>query len=528
MLAHTPHAFRSTRPILAALSLALLAGASWAQPLPGERALLLEYGTTQLQVGNGVNDLASADLDGDGDLDVVSVNEAANQVRLLFNRGNGVFSMQSINVGGSPAAVGPADLDGDGDIDLVVGGYTQLRVLLNDGTGAFALGAPLPLAGVEYGVVAVIPHDVDGDGLLDVVVGIYEHVLPSGSYTGGVAVAFGDGAGGLTLSPTHELPLPAHRLVAADFNGDGQLDVAELGGYVSASRVDVAFGASDGSFVNSGTQYIAGSYASGLEQGDWDGDGDVDIAAGGKYSLPLLFNDGTGHFTLGGTLNPGYYTKGIAAGDLDNDGDLDLAATSGGSYAMRLYENNGSGGFTLGTTLGTTLQTLAVLLADTNGDGYLDPWTGDYSTGQVTIGASRVLVACYGQAKPNSLGCLPGLGATGTPTAGGAGLVVQAGKLLIDQPALVLASLMPGALPGLGGTLLVLPPWLEIPGVTSHGSGNPLLCDGALSLPVSGAVLGALGVGTRVYLQVLSADPGLPHPPKVSLSDGLWFEVSAP
>ncbi|MCB9896676.1 MAG: VCBS repeat-containing protein [Planctomycetes bacterium] len=517
---------RLARPIGCGLALVLAASSIAAQPLPDEHALLIDYGMTSLQAGGGVSDLASADLDGDGDLDVIAVDLYGNRVRVFMQDAAGAFVPQAIVVTGTPEAVAPVDLDGDGDVDLVVGCDKSLRVLLNDGAASFSATTPISLAGADYTVVAVIAHDVDADGLPDVIVGISEHILPSGSYTGGVAVAFGDGRGGLVLAPTSELPQPAHRLVAADFDGDGQIDVAELGGYVSASKVDVAFGRADGSFVPSGTQYNSGLYASGLAQADLDGDGDVDLASGNKYSLPLLMNDGTGHFTAGATLSPGYYTKGIVGGDLDLDGDVDLLATSGSSYAMRLYRNGGAGTFALAKTLPTTLQTLHVMLADTNGDGYPDAWSGDYSTGQIQAGESHVLLAEYGAAKVDSLGCTPSLTASGSPAAGGAGLVVQAGALQIDQPALVLLGLFPAALPGLGGTLLVSPPWAALPAATSHGSGDPSVCDGTLVLPVSGAALGALGIGTRVYVQVLTVDPGLPVAPKVALTNGTWLEVS--
>src|SRR4029078_10277933 len=102
------------------------------------------------------------------------------------------------------------------------------------------------------------------------------------------------------------LPLPAFNLVVADFDGDGQWDAAELGGYVTASMVNLAFGAGDGTFVNGPASYGAGMYAGGLAAGDWDGDGAVDLATGGKYDLRLLGNNGSRGVTAGANPTPAH------------------------------------------------------------------------------------------------------------------------------------------------------------------------------------------------------------------------------
>jgi hypothetical protein len=302
------------------------------------------------------------------------------------------------------------------------------------------------------------------------------------------------------------------------------LDVAQLGGYVTASGLYLAFGATDGTFVN-GPAYATGLYAGGLAAVDFDGDGVVDLATGSKYFLRLWHNDGAGVLSVGQSVTSGYYVKGLAAGDLDNDGDADMIATYGSSAAIVILENAGNGQFAPTASLPASVQDYAVLLADTNGDGYLDPWAGDVQSGLLIHAASHCIVARYGDAKANSLGCLPTWTATGTPSIGGAGFTPQVIHEIAARPALVLAGSASAAIPALGGHLLVSAPWIFVPGTTSAGSGDPTLCDGTLALPISGSMLAPIGVGTKIFLQVLSSDPGAADGTGASLSDGLRFEV---
>ncbi len=518
-------AFPAAIPI-ASLTLVLFAPTAASQGLPSEYALAQRYDARSMQVGAGVDDLVAADLDGDGDLDAVSADAVANQLQLLINNGSGAFAQRTIAIGNAPATLATVDLDGDGDLDLVIGCSTELRTLVNDGAANFRAGVTVSLPSGDADPVSVIPCDLNGDGLLDLLAGVYVHSLPSGSYTGGVVVALGNGFGGFTVRATQPLPLPTHRIVAADFNGDGWLDVASLGGFITASRLDVVFGASNGTFVGSGTQYTVGQYCSGLVQGDLDGNGSIDLAAGGKYSVRVFLNQGAGTFAAGQLLTPGTYAKGLALGDIDHDGDLDLLATSGSAMAMRLYSNGGHGLFALTASVPTTLQTLSVLLADANGDGYDDLWSGDYSSGVVTIAMSRTMVAGYGQGTINSRGSRPELTASGLPTVGSSDFALQASGLIVDQPAFVVASPMPGAIAAFGGTLLVAPPGLILSVLTSHGGGNPLVADGTLTVPVTAAQLAAVGLGTRFYVQVLANDPG--RSSGATFSNGVWFEVSPP
>lgn len=510
--------------VTAGLCVALLAGTARAQLLPGEQCLHMTYSSSAKVVGNAVLDIASADLDGDGDVDLLTADTYTGMIRMLLNNGSGVFNQQNINPGVNPAALALADVDGDGDPDLFIGHSGGLRWLRNDGAAHFSAAATFAFPPNEANANAVRVADVNEDGVLDVLLAFTSHPSTAG-LTGGLWVLLGDGAGGFQPLPTTDLPLYPHEVALTDVDGDGHLDVVDLGGYISASAVGILSGRGDGTFASALPSFAVGIYAGGLAVGDFDGDGDADIATGFKYNLSVRLNDGIGHFTLAQSVTTGAYVKGIAAGDLDRDGDLDLLATSGSASMIRLLTNDGNGNFALTASIPASIQCYSVLLADTNGDGYLDAWAGDVTTGQLFSGASHCVVARYGAAKVNSTGALPWMTASGSTAVSGAGFVAAATKLLPTQPALVVVGFAPFAQPMLGGLLLVAPPSIFVPAVTDAGSGDPNLSDATLTLPISGAQLGLGGVGTRVYLQVLSGDPQHPDGSMASLTDGVRFEI---
>jgi hypothetical protein len=507
------------------MGLALLAGAVSAQVLPGEEALQVQYTPSAYTAGSAVTDLVSADIDHDGDVDVLSADGTAGVIRVLVNAGAQGFFPRTINTGVTPSVLAIGDLDSDGYPDLVVGFNSGMRWMRNDGAGNYSVAATYLFPAGDTDPVAARLADVNEDGNLDAVLGLNSH-QGAGGAVGGLWIALGDGAGGFQPLATQDLALRAANITIADFNGDGHLDVAELSGqpFIS-SAVTIVFGLGDGSFANAGPGFGAGIYAHGLASGDFDGDGDVDIATGFKYWVSVRMNDGNGNFTLAQSVGVGSYVKGITVGDIDRDGDLDIVATSGTAKALRLMANDTTGHFTYFGQVPVSIQCFSVLLADTNNDGYLDAWAGDAQTGELFSGASHCIVARYGKGKLNSLGVLPAMTATGVPSISGEGFIPEGTRLLPLQPAVFVVGTDASVRPALGGLLLVQEPWFLVPTKTSAGSGNPSQSDGTVTLPVGAEQLGGAGVGTKFFIQVLALDPLQVDGTLASLSDGLWFEI---
>jgi hypothetical protein len=339
------------------------------------------------------DDLALADLDGDGDLDVVYGPDESGDLRTLVNQGGlqggtpGSFEL------GTPISDLPTpwivrfelgDLDGDADADLFLldddlGGEAEDRVYVNQGgaqggtAGTFAdSGQRLsPLDGAE-----VLLVDVERDGDLDAVVrnGIRvleqdeptELWLNQGGAQGGTPGQFALAAQDLGSSTVPVFDGSLRRLASGDFDGDGDADLVLVVGFELAIYLNQggAQGGVEGAFAATG-QSLAYTEALlvGTEVRDFDGDGDVDLAAASTYGSLLVFlNGGSGSFTASPWCIASAESSGMAlqAADFDLDGELDLAAgsftSSGeprlvegtGAPSLALYFGDGTGRFAFG------------------------------------------------------------------------------------------------------------------------------------------------------------------------------------
>jgi hypothetical protein len=216
--------------------------------------------------------------------------------------------------------------------------------------------------------------DFNGDGNPDV-------ALLDGS--GNINVLLGNGNG--TFSPPVVSPVGAVVVygpaVIADLNGDGKLDIA-------TPYVGVYFGNGDGTF-SAGPQYPEGEYGGAeISAGDFNHDGLLDLAvvACGNYCTTyVLLGQGDGTFQNDGGTN-GASASPPAVGDYNRDGKLDLAEITYLSYTYLplILLGNGDGTFQNGATYGTT-EMSTVSTADFNGDGILDLAGVDISGSAVDV-----------------------------------------------------------------------------------------------------------------------------------------------
>jgi hypothetical protein len=179
-------------------------------------------------VGSAPQSVVLGDVDGDGDLDLLTANYNDNSVSVRLNDGAGSFAAPATNaepaVGNSPFSLALGDVDGDGDLDLLTandsnGGTVSVR--LNDGAGSFAAPATNAETTVGNYPRSLTLGDVDGDGDLDL-------LTANDNYAGTASVRLNDGAGGFAAPATNANPAVgsySQSLALGDVDGDGDLDL---------------------------------------------------------------------------------------------------------------------------------------------------------------------------------------------------------------------------------------------------------------------------------------------------------------
>lgn len=277
---------------------------------------------------------------------------------------------QTYPSGDLPYSVETADLNGDGILDVVSANTISddISVLLGRGGGRFA--AARTVAQVDSPRTAVTA-DFDEDGRVDVAV--------SDVRTRGVSVLRGDGRGGLGSPVRYAVGEQPRTVVTSDFDRDRHADLAVV------NRIDdtisVLLGHGDGTFAAARTYPAGDRLAAGgdgdaydVEVVDVNRDGAPDLAVANRASnnVSLLLGDGDGGFRPGAIYPVGRTPYDVEASDLDGDGEPDLAVGNGDSRDISILLGRGDGTFTPRPPQGEGLWAFALSVADVDGDGHED------------------------------------------------------------------------------------------------------------------------------------------------------------
>lgn len=251
----------------------------------GQFAAPMHYG-----VGSAPKDALIGDLDGDGREDVVIANSGSNDVSVLRGNGDGTLAAEvRYDAGASPSFLAMADLDADGRNDLVVANNASADVSVLLGAGDGTLRPQVRFGAGAYPTSLAI-GDFNSDGRLDVAVANdTPFSTPDATLPGAVAILFGNGDG--TLGPRTELGVGegVSRLITADFNSDGRLDIAVA--YYFSHTVSMFLSGPDGN-LSPESRFSVFPNPSGLVAGDFDASGFVDLLAvvGGPSTAVFLPN----------------------------------------------------------------------------------------------------------------------------------------------------------------------------------------------------------------------------------------------
>jgi uncharacterized repeat protein (TIGR01451 family) len=348
------------------------------------------------RVGTSPTAIVVGDFNGDGKPDIAVLNSGSRNVSILLGNGDGTFQpAKSFDVGGdNPSSIAVADFNGDGKLDLEIAipgdipappttfptcTQSSVNLMLGNGDGTFQ--AARRAVTVDSSNLSLTVGDLNGDAKTDLVVlrSQRDPACPVGG--GNIFLGGGDGS----FQTAGEIAATAPVLVA-DFNGDGKPDLVAGGG--------VLLGNGDGTFralvalpLPGGCGFLCQQSFSNVVAADFNGDGKLDLAIGRatrrcdicsigtprSFSTLVLLGNGDGTFQAPQTAGPGGFF--LVTGDFNGDGKPDIAASPtiyAGSSLFHLLLGKGDGTFPSTFDFDTGAGPVFLAAVDLKGDKLAD------------------------------------------------------------------------------------------------------------------------------------------------------------
>ena len=352
--------------------------------------LLTEY-------SSGPADLAVADFDGDGWTDVAGLNfegRSYDGPRVVLNDGLGGFGpATAIPAGQATFALAVADVEGDGDVDLLSADRYSMAVTVhrNPGDGRFPILASRHPSGT-FTTLHLVAGDVDGDGDLDLFASGESFGTP-----GALIENEGDGSFAEPVVITHSTTYGrgASNAKLRDLDGDDDLDLLYNDAhtdYITGYDFWTALNDGSGAFGPL-TEWDLNTAGNGdVDAFDLDNDGDLDVVNAEELGPPgdrlfIRLNNGDATFQPAYTVKISMGPHAIAGGDFDGDGNVDLVTTHWMPYGARDFLNvhlgNGDGTFEEEVVYTVGRGPRWIVVEDLNGDGHLDLATANSSSENV-------------------------------------------------------------------------------------------------------------------------------------------------
>ena len=313
---------------------------------------------------NGASGVSAADLDGDGDMDVLSADYYDDTITWYENDGSQNFTAHTVETAINGAVVSRAvDMDRDGDLDVisVANEGDQIAWHENDGNEIFTTHI---LVSNYDCAVSVEAKDLDQDGDMD--------VLTAACIDNRIFWLENDGSQNFTTHTFATGLRNATMIRAVDFDNDGDLDVLCSEWWNGGNLLW---------YENDGSQNFTANIIATAADGfrtyyaeDIDNDGDIDVVSTTPNTDQIQWheNDGTASFTNHTITTDADFAHYVLAKDLDGDGDVDVIASSRNDDKVTWYENDGDENFTTHIITTNADYALTIFAADVDGDGDID------------------------------------------------------------------------------------------------------------------------------------------------------------
>jgi hypothetical protein len=313
--------FRSRRVLCSVVALLCLVGITtpaWAQ---------FETRATHA-LPNESFGVVAGDFNRDGKLDIAVIGD---YLSVLMGNGDGTFQAP-VNYTAVGQTIAVSDFNGDGNLDLVIGNENNsVSVFLGNGDGTFQPPKSSSTTASCCSFIAV--GDFNGDHKMDIAV-------IDGQY---ISVLLGNGDGTFQAPSDNNSFVGAHQLAVGDFNNDRKLDVAVVGYFGGSQDLGILLGNGDGTLQASLTYpltYLPVEVAA----ADFNGDGNLDVAVGGGGAVTVLLGNGDGTFGSPQTYSGGGCCR-LIVGDFNQDGKLDLITGPSVGPGVAEFLGNGDGTF---------------------------------------------------------------------------------------------------------------------------------------------------------------------------------------